>query len=217
MAIPRKAIVGEKVGMTQLWDETGKVVPVTMLRVPPLRVVRVKTAEKDGYNAVQVTFGNVRNQANMTKPVLGQFKAADVEPGKRMLELRIEDVSAFEPGQEVGLDVLEEGERVDVTAISKGKGHAGVMKRHNFKGQGASHGNHAKHRTPGSIGACATPSRVFKGIKMAGRMGGQKVTTLGLRVVKTDIDANVVLIKGAIPGPKGGTVVIRNAVKGGSK
>lgn len=199
--------------MTQLWDDNGKVVPVTMLRVPQLRVVRVKTAEKDGYNAVQVTFGAVKNAANLTKPMLGQFKKADVEPGKKLLELRLEDVSAYEVGQEVGLDILSEGERVDVTAISKGKGHAGVMKRHNFKGQGAAHGNHAKHRTPGSIGACATPSRVFKGIKMAGRMGGEKVTTLGLKVVKADMDASVVLIKGAVPGPKGGTVVIRNAVK----
>ncbi len=200
--------------MTQLWDENGKVVPVTMLRVPPLRVVQVKTSDKDGYNAVQVTYGTVSNETKVSKPVLGQFKKADVEVGKKLLELRLEDVSAYEIGQEVGLDVLEEGERVDVTAISKGKGHAGVMKRHNFRGQGAAHGNHAKHRTPGSIGACATPSRVFKGVRMAGRMGGEKVTTLGLSVVKTDADAQIILVKGSVPGPKGGTVVIRNAAKG---
>lgn len=212
MAIPRKAIVGEKVGMTQLWDEDGKVVPVTMLRVPSIRVVEIKTAEQHGYNAVQVAIG-VAKEKNLTQPVRGHYSKADVEPGKRLMELRLEDVSAFEVGQEVSIDTLAAGEKVDVTAISKGKGHAGVMKRHNFKGQGAAHGNHAKHRTPGSIGACATPSRVFKGIRMAGRMGGEKVTTLGLQVVNADADANVVLLKGAVPGPKGGMVVIRNAVK----
>lgn len=216
MAIPQKAIVGEKVGMTQLWDDSGAVVPVTMVRVPKFRVMAVKTESNDGYNAIQVTLGH-KNSNKLTKPVAGQFEKAGVEPGSRVLELRLEDVSTYEVGQEVGLDIFEEGARVDVTAVSKGKGHAGVMKRHNFSGQGASHGNHAKHRTPGSIGGCATPSRVFKGTKMAGRTGGEKVTTLGLSIVKADPEAEVVLLKGAVPGPKGGMVVIRNAVKGAAK
>jgi large subunit ribosomal protein L3 len=214
MAIPRKAIVGEKVGMTQLWDENGKVVPVTMLRVHPLRVVKVKTVDTDGYDAVQVTYGTKKQKA-LTKPEAGQYKASDVEPGVKLMELRLTDISTFEVGQTIGLDILEAGEKVDVTAVSKGKGHAGVMKRHNFRGQGGAHGNHAKHRAPGSIGACATPGRVFKGMKMAGRMGGEKVTTLGLQVVKADAEADLLLVKGAVPGPRGATVLIRSAVKGG--
>jgi len=213
MAIPRKAIVGEKVGMTQLWDENGKVVPVTMLRVRPIRVVKIKTVDRDGYEAVQVAYGTKKAKA-LTKPVAGQYKASGVEPGAKMLELRLTDMSEFEVGQEIKLDVLEVGTRVDVTAVSKGKGHAGVMKRHNFKGQGGAHGNHAKHRAPGSIGACATPGRVFKGMKMAGRMGGEKVTTLGLQVVRADVESELLLVKGAVPGPRGGTVIIRTAVKG---
>jgi large subunit ribosomal protein L3 len=215
MAIPRKAILGEKVGMTQLWDENGKVVPVTMVKVRPLRVVKVKTVDTDGYDALQVTYGTKKAKA-LTKPEAGQYKASSVEPGVKLLELRLSDIGSYEVGQEIKLDILEEGERVDVTAISKGKGHTGVMKRHNFKGQGGAHGNHAKHRAPGSIGACATPGRVFKGMKMAGRTGGEKVTTLGLKVVKADVEADVVLIKGAVPGPRGGTVIIRSAVKGGN-
>jgi len=211
VATARKAIVGEKVGMTQLWED-GKVVPVTMVRVRPVRVVQVKTVDSDGYSAVQVTYGT-QKASRLTKPELGHFAKAGVDPGKKVLELRLEDVSSFAVGQEVSVDILEAGERVDVTAVSKGKGHAGVMKRHNFRGQGAGHGNHAKHRAPGSIGACATPGRVFKGLKMAGRMGGQKVTTLGLQVVRADAESDILLVKGAVPGPRGGTVVIRNAVK----
>lgn len=197
--------------MTQLWED-GKVVPVTMVRVRPVRVVQVKTVDSDGYSAVQVTYGT-QKASRLTKPELGHFAKAGVDPGKKVLELRLEDVSSFAVGQEVSVDILEAGERVDVTAVSKGKGHAGVMKRHNFRGQGAGHGNHAKHRAPGSIGACATPGRVFKGLKMAGRMGGQKVTTLGLQVVRADAESDILLVKGAVPGPRGGTVVIRNAVK----
>lgn len=212
MAIPRKAIVGEKVGMTQLWDEDNRAIPVTMLRVRPIRVVQVKTPDTHGYSAVQVTYGT-KKASRVNKPEGGHLAKAGVEAGKKLLELRLEDVSEFTVGQEVSVDILAAGERVDVTAISKGKGHAGVMKRHNFKGQGASHGTHAKHRAPGSIGACATPSRVFKGMKMAGRMGGQKVTTLGLKVVRSDAASDLLLVKGAVPGPRGGLVVIRNAVK----
>jgi large subunit ribosomal protein L3 len=214
MARPQKAIVGEKVGMTQLWDESGKVVPVTVLRVRPIRVVRVKTTTSDGYDAVQITYG-AKKASSLNKPDAGQFVKVNVEPGRKLLELRLTDTSAYEAGQEIKLeDTFAAGERVDVTAVSKGKGHAGVMKRHNFKGQGAAHGNHAKHRTPGSIGACATPGRVFKGVRMAGRMGGERVTTLGLQVVKADGDSELLLVRGSVPGPRGGTVLIRNAVKG---
>lgn len=207
-----KAIVGEKVGMTQVWTEDGKVVPVTVVRVQPARVVQVKTPETDGYSAVQVTYGS-RDPRKLTKPKAGQFAKADVEPGVRLVELRLDDVSAFPVGSSIGADTFEAGDRVDVTAVSKGKGFAGVMKRHGFKGMSASHGTHRTHRAPGSIGACATPSRVFKGTRMSGRMGGEKVTTQNLQVVKADREASVVLIRGSVPGPDGGVVLIRNAAK----
>jgi large subunit ribosomal protein L3 len=207
-----KAIVGEKVGMTQVWTEDGKVVPVTVVRVQPARVVQVKTPETDGYSAVQVTYGS-RDPRKLTKPKAGQFAKADVEPGIRLVELRLDDVSAYPIGSSIGADTFEAGDRVDVTAVSKGKGFAGVMKRHGFKGMSASHGTHRTHRAPGSIGACATPSRVFKGTRMSGRMGGEKVTTQNLQVVKADPEASVVLIRGSVPGPDGGVVLIRNAAK----
>jgi large subunit ribosomal protein L3 len=202
-----KAIVGEKVGMTQVWDEQNRLVPVTMVRVRPVRVVQVKA------QALQVTFGTKRPRS-INKPEAGHFAKANVEPGQKLLELRLEDTSAYAVGQEIKVDVLTAGDKIDVTAVSKGKGFAGGMKRHNFKGQGASHGNHKKHRSPGSIGACATPARVFKGTKMAGHMGAEKVTTLNLEVVQADADRELLLVKGAVPGPRGGLVVIRNAVKG---
>ena len=202
-----KAIVGEKVGMTQVWDEQNRLVPVTMVRVRPVRVVQVKA------QALQVTFGTKRPRS-INKPEAGHFAKANVEPGQKLLELRLEDTSAYAVGQEIKVDVLAAGDKIDVTAVSKGKGFAGGMKRHNFKGQGASHGNHKKHRSPGSIGACATPARVFKGTKMAGHMGAEKVTTLNLEVVQADADRELLLVKGAVPGPRGGLVVIRNAVKG---
>ena len=208
-----KAIVGEKVGMTQVWDEQNRLVPVTVVKVAPLRVVRVKTPESDGYSALQVTYGTKRPRS-LTKPELGQFAKADVEPGVRLVELRVDDTDGYSVGQEIKVDVLVAGERVDVTAVSKGKGFAGAMKRHNFKGQGASHGNHKHHRAPGSIGACATPARVFKGTKMAGQMGNQRVTTLNLEVVSADAERDLILLRGAIPGPRGGVVIVRNAVKG---
>lgn len=208
-----KAIVATKVGMTQLWDDDNQVVPVTMLQVEPCRVVQVKTDERDGYTAVQVTFGQ-RDAEKLTKPEAGHFSKAGVDPGQRLVELRLDDVSEIEVGQEFAADLLEAGEKVDVTAVSKGKGFAGVMKRHNFSGQKASHGAHRVHRAPGAIGACATPSRVFKGTRMAGRMGAEKVTTLNLTVVEADGERELLLIRGSVPGPKGGVVVVRDAVKG---
>jgi large subunit ribosomal protein L3 len=207
-----KAIVGEKVGMTQVWDDQRRAVPVTVVRVAPVRVVQVKTEERDGYSALQVTYG-FRRPGTLSQPEEGHFSAAGVEPGVRLLELRLDDTSEYQVGQELRADLLEAGEKVDVTAVSKGKGFAGSMKRHGFSGQGASHGNHKKHRAPGSVGACATPARVFKGTRMAGRLGATRVTTLNLEVVKADSDQELVLVKGAVPGPRGGLVLIRDAVK----
>jgi large subunit ribosomal protein L3 len=209
-----KAIVGEKVGMTQIWDDDDRVVPVTVLRVEPCRVVQVKNLERDGYGALQVTFGH-KKATKLTKPVAGQYTAAGVEPGRRLVELRLEDVSPYEVGQELTVDLLAEGDHVDVTAVSRGKGFSGVMKRHGFKGQQASHGSHGIKRIPGSIGACATPSRVFRGQRMPGRSGGERVTTLNLTVVRADAERGLLLVKGAVPGPKGGLVLVRDAVKGG--
>ena len=209
-----KAIVGTKVGMTQVWDDNNRVIGVTVLRVSPCRVVQVKTSEHDGYSAIQVTCGMI-DPARLNRPEAGHFQRAGVEPGRTVVELRLDNVSDYAVGQSIGVDILDSGERVDVTAVSKGKGFSGVMKRHGFKGQPASHGAHKVHRKPGAIGQCATPSRVFKGKKMPGRAGANRVTTLNLEVVKADADAGVLLVKGAVPGPRGGTVVVRNAVKGG--
>jgi large subunit ribosomal protein L3 len=208
-----KAIVGEKVGMTQVWDADNRVVPVTMLRVLPCRVVRVKTPERDGYSALQVTYGT-RRERSLSKPTAGQFRKAGVDPGVRLVELRLDDVSGYEVGQEIKVDVLATGELVDVTAVSKGKGFAGVMKRHGFSGLGAGHGVHRVHRAPGAIGACATPARVFKGTRMPGHMGAEKVTTLNLSVVEADVERDLLLLRGSVPGPKGGVVLVRDAVKG---
>ena len=208
-----RAIVGEKVGMTQVWDEDNRIVPVTVLRVRPCRVVQVKTQENDGYAALQVTFG-ARKASKLTKPVAGHYAKAGVDPGTKLVELRLDDVSAYEVGQQIGVDLLEAGERVDVTSVSKGKGYTGVMKRHGFSGLGASHGAHRVHRAPGAIGACATPSRVFPGTRMAGRSGGQKTTTLNLTVVSADAERDLLLVKGSVPGPNGGLVLVRDAVKG---
>jgi large subunit ribosomal protein L3 len=208
-----KAIVAEKVGMTQLWDEDNRVVPVTMLRVSPCRIVQIKTDENDGYTALQVTYGQARVKS-LTKPEAGHFAKAGVEAGSKLVELRVDDVSGYEVGQALDASLLEAGDKIDVTAVSKGKGFAGTMKRHNFSGQKASHGTHRVHRKPGSIGACATPGRVFKGTRMSGRMGGQKVTTQNLTVVQADAENEIILVRGSVPGPKGAVVVIRNAVKG---
>jgi large subunit ribosomal protein L3 len=209
-----KAIVGEKVGMTQIWDEAQRVVPVTMVKVAAVRVVRVKTPEQEGYSALQVTYG-VRAASKLNKPEAGHFAKAGVEPGVRLVELRLDDTSGYSVGQEIDAGILAAGDKIDVTAMSKGKGFAGAMKRHNFKGQGAAHGNHKKHRAPGSVGACATPARVFKGTRMAGHMGSERVTTLNLEVVMADPERELILVKGAVPGPRGGLVFIRDTVKGG--
>ena len=203
-----KAIVGEKVGMTQVWDDQNRVVPVTVVQIAPCRIVAVKTPERDGYSALQVTFGS-KKASKLSKPVAGQYERAGVEPGTRLVEVRLDDVSGYEVGQELKVDLLADVELIDVTAVSRGKGFAGAMKRHNFKGAPASHGAHRVHRKPGSVGQCATPSRVFKGQRMAGRMGGEKVTTLNLSIVKADSERNLLLVKGAVPGPKGGYVVIK--------
>jgi large subunit ribosomal protein L3 len=210
--VATKAIVGEKVGMTQIWDDQHRAIPVTVLRVAPVRIVQVKTPELEGYAALQVTWGH-RRSSTLTKPEQGHYEKAGVDPGRRLVELRLDDASAYEVGQQLTADLMQAGELVDAIAISKGKGFAGGMKRHNFKGQGASHGNHKSHRAPGSIGACATPSRVFKGTRMAGRMGGQQVTTLNLEIVQADSERELILVKGAVPGPRGGMVVLRDAVK----
>jgi len=212
--VATKAIVGEKVGMTQVWDTDNRAVAVTVIRVTPARVVQLKTPDRDGYAALQVTYGP---PAKVNKPLAGHYGKADVEPGRTLVELRIDDSSAYAVGQELSVDSLAAGDKIDVTAVSKGKGFAGGMKRHNFKGQGASHGNHKHHRAPGGIGACATPARVFKGTRMAGQLGSDRVTTLNLEVVSSDADRNLLLVKGAVPGPRGGVVLIRDAVKGGKK
>ena len=207
-----KAIVGEKVGMTQVWDEQNRAIPVTVLRVAPVRVVQVKTPEREGYSAVQVTWG-YRRASTLTKAEQGHYEKAGVDPGRKLVELRLDDTSDLEVGQELTAELWSAGERVDAIAVSKGKGFAGGMKRHNFKGQGAAHGNHKHHRAPGSIGACATPSKVFKGTRMAGRMGGRQVTALNLEIVSSDPERELVLVKGAVPGPRGAVVVLRDSVK----
>ena len=208
----QKAIVGEKVGMTQVWGDDQRVIPVTVLRVEPARVVQVKTGERDGYTAVQVTYGS-KDAKKLTKPEAGHFATAGVAPGRRVVELRLDSIDGFVVGQEIAVDTLTVGERVDVTAVSRGKGFAGGMKRHNFAGQGASHGNHKHHRAPGSIGSCSFPGRVFKGLKMAGHMGHDQVTTLNLEVVQAEMERGLLLVKGSVPGPNGGVVIVRNAVK----
>ncbi|MCX6519377.1 MAG: 50S ribosomal protein L3 [Actinobacteria bacterium] len=210
-----KAIVGEKVAMSQVWVN-DKVVPVTVLRVEPARIVQVKTTERDGYTALQVTYGQ-KDAKKLTKPEAGHFAKAGVQPGRRLVELRLDSVDGFEVGQEITVDQLAQGEKVDVTAVSRGKGFAGGMKRHNFKGQGASHGNHKHHRAPGSIGQASFAGRVFKGLRMAGHMGHEQVTTLNLEVVEADTERNLLLVKGSVPGPNGGVVIVRNAVKGAKK
>ena len=209
-----KAVVGIKVGMTQVWDDDNRVLPVTVLRVSPNRVVQIKTTERDGYTALQVTVGN-RDAGRLNRPEAGHFAAGGVDAGDRLVELRLDDVEGYEVGQEITVESLADLGHVDVTAVSKGKGFAGVMKRHGFKGQRASHGAHKVHRKPGAIGQCATPSRVFKGKRMPGRMGNQKTTTLNLQIVQADAERELLLVRGSVPGSRGATVLIRDAVKGG--
>lgn len=209
----RKGILGQKLGMTQVWDDQNRAVPVTVIQAGTCRVVQVKTPERDGYSAVQLAFGDVKPR-RVNKPETGHFKKNNIAIGRHLAELRVDDSSVFAVGQVIAADVFTAGEKVDVTGISKGRGFTGPMKRHNFKGQGASHGTHKKHRAPGAIGACATPSRVFKGMRMAGQHGDTRVTTLNLEVVEGDAERGLLLVKGAVPGPAGGLVFVRNAVKG---
>jgi len=210
-----KGILGTKLGMTQVFDEQNRVVPVTVVKAGPNVVTQVRTQEKDGYKAVQLAFGAV-DPRKVNKPRTGHFDKAGVTPRRFLAELRTTDAETYEVGQEITAEVFAAGVEVDVTGTSKGKGYAGVMKRHGFKGQGASHGAQAVHRKPGSIGGCATPGRVFKGLRMAGRMGNDRVTTQNLTVHAVRADDGLLLIKGAVPGPKGGVLFVRSAAKGGN-
>lgn len=211
-AVPVKALLGRKLGMTQVWNEDGSLVPITVVQVEKNVVTMVRSLENDGYTAVQLGFGEI-NPRKVTKPLAGHFAKAGVEPRRHLVEVRT-NTEGYELGQELTADVFEPGMKVDVTGRTKGKGFAGVMKRHGFAGVSASHGAHRNHRKPGSIGACATPGRVFKGVRMAGRMGGDKRTVQNLRVQAVDAEKGLVLVTGAIPGPKNGVVLIRSAVKG---
>jgi large subunit ribosomal protein L3 len=207
-----KGVLGSKLGMTQIWDENNRVIPVTVVKVGPCVVTHVRTPETDGYNAVQLGFGAI-DPRKVNKPMTGHFAKAGVTPRRHLVELRTSDASEYTLGQELGPDTFEVGQRVDVTGTTKGKGFAGVMKRHGFHGLRASHGVQRKHRSPGSIGGCATPGRVFKGLRMAGRMGSDRQTTQNLMVAGVDMEKGLLLIKGAVPGPKGGLVLVTTAVK----
>ena len=212
---PQRGILGEKLGMTQVFDANNRIVPVTVVKAGPCVVTQIRTQEKDGYSAVQLAYGQI-DPRKVTKPVAGHFKAANVTPRRHLVELRTDSTDEYEVGAEIAvLGVFNDGDLVDVTGTSRGKGTAGVMKRHGFHGLGAGHGTQRKHRAPGSIGGCATPGRVFKGLHMAGRMGHERQTTQSLLVHKVDAERGLLLIKGAIPGPKGGLVLVRTAAKGG--
>jgi large subunit ribosomal protein L3 len=209
-----KGLLGTKLGMTQVWDENNKLVPVTVIEISPNVVTQIRTTAVDGYNGVQIAAGAI-DPRKVNKPAAGHFDKAGVTPRRHLTELRTADAADYALGQELTVDgVFEAGTKVDVMGTSKGKGFAGVMKRHNFKGVSASHGSHRNHRKPGSIGASSTPSRVFKGMRMAGRMGGERVTVLNLKVHAVDAEKGLLLVKGAVPGAKGRLVFVRNAVKG---
>lgn len=207
-----KGVLGEKLGMTQIWDENNRVIPVTVVKAGPCVVTQVRTPETDGYAAVQIAFGAI-DPRKVNKPQSGHFAKAGVTPRRHLAEIRTEDATEYTLGQELGADTFEAGQLVDVVGTTKGKGFAGVMKRHGFHGLRASHGVQRKHRSPGSIGGCATPGRVFKGMRMAGRMGGVRQTTQNLKVAGVDAERGLLLLKGAVPGPKGGLVFVRTAVK----
>ncbi len=208
-------ILGSKLGMTQVFDENNRIVPVTVVQAGPCVVTQVRTMDKDGYTAVQLAYGAI-DPRRVTKPVAGQYTSSGSTPRRHIVELRMADVSGYEVGQEVTADVFADGAVVDVVGTSKGKGTAGVMKRHGFHGLGAGHGVKRKHRSPGSIGGASTPGRVFKGVRMAGRMGNDRVTTQNLTVHRVDAESGLLLIKGAIPGNKGGLVLVKTATKGGA-
>jgi large subunit ribosomal protein L3 len=208
-------ILGTKLGMTQVFDENNRVVPVTVVQAGPNVVTQVRTAEKDGYIAIQLAYGAI-DPRKVNKPETGHFDKAGVTPRRHLVELRTSDAAEYTIGQEITAEVFDTGAVVDVVGTSKGKGTAGVMKRHGFKGLGASHGTQRKHRSPGSIGGCATPGRVFKGLRMAGRMGVARVTTQNLTVHRVDAERGLLLIKGAVPGPRGGLLFVKSAAKGGA-
>ena len=208
-------ILGTKLGMTQVFDENNRVVPVTVVQAGPNVVTHVRTPERDGYTAVQLAFGAI-DPRKVNKPETGHFAKAGTTPRRHLVELRTSDAGEYSVGQEITATVFEAGATVDVVGTSKGKGTAGVMKRHGFHGLGASHGTQRKHRSPGSIGGCATPGRVFKGLRMAGRMGNERVTTQNLTVHRVDADNGLLLIKGAVPGPRGGLLLVKTAAKGGA-
>jgi large subunit ribosomal protein L3 len=208
-----KGIIGEKVGMTQIFGET-RAIPVTVIQAGPCFVTQIRTSERDGYGAVQLAYAEPRGA---TQPMRGHFEKAGVEGGRYLVELRTDDASSFQLGQEIRADIFAAGEKADVVGVSKGKGFSGVMKRHGFAGLSASHGTQGKHRSPGAVGACATPSRVFKGMRMAGQQGNRRVTVLNLEVVRADAERNLLLVRGAVPGPNGSLVMIRSAVKSPAK
>jgi large subunit ribosomal protein L3 len=208
-----RGLLGTKLGMTQVWDANNKLVPVTVVEITPNVVTQLRTPEVDGYSAVQIAYGQI-DPRKVTKPLTGHFDKAGVTPRRHLTELRTDDISEYSLGQELTVEIFEAGKKVDVVGTSKGKGFAGVMKRHNFKGVSSSHGSHRNHRKPGSIGASSTPSRVFKGMRMAGRMGGDRVTVLGLTVHSVDLEKGILLVKGAVPGARGRIVFVRTAVKG---
>jgi large subunit ribosomal protein L3 len=207
-----KGLLGTKLGMTQTWDENNKIVPLTVVSAVTNVVTAVRKVETDGYNAVQVGYGEIDGR-KVSKPDAGQFAKAGVTPRRHVVEIRTADAAAYAAGQELSVETFAAGDVIDVSGTSKGKGFAGVMKRHGFAGVSASHGAHRNHRKPGSIGACATPGRVFKGMRMAGRMGGDAVTTQNITVHAIDAERGLVLLKGAGPGPKGGLVILRSAAK----
>ncbi|MCW2679297.1 MAG: ribosomal protein [Frankiales bacterium] len=213
-----QGVLGEKLGMTQVFDANNRIIPVTVVKAGPCVVTQIRTPEKDGYSAVQIAYGAV-DPRKVNKPEAGHFAKAGVPPRRYLVEIRTDEIAGYTVGQEITADVFGPTEgsvlRVDVVGTSKGKGYAGVMKRHNFKGLGSSHGVHRAHRKPGSIGACATPARVFKGTRMAGRMGHVRTTTQNLTVHAIDAERGLLLIKGAVPGPRGGMVLVRTAAKGG--
>jgi large subunit ribosomal protein L3 len=212
-ARPVTALLGTKLGMTQVWDASGRLVPVTVVQVGTNVVTQVRSADTDGYAAVQLAFGQI-DPRKVTQPLKGHFEKAGVTPRRHVAEIRTPDAAEFTLGQELTAAVFEAGALEDVIGTTKGKGTAGVMKRHGFHGVGASHGAHRNHRKPGSIGGASTPSRVFRGMKMAGRMGVDRHTTQNLTVHAIDTEKGLVLVKGAVPGPKGGVVVVRSAAKG---
>ena len=210
-----KGILGRKLGMTQIFDEENRVIPVTVVEAGPCVVTQIRTEETDGYSAIQIAYGEI-DPRKTKKPQAGHYKKAGQNPRRHVAEIRMDDTSAYGLGQEVTVNIFDGDTFVDVAGTTKGKGYAGAMKRHGFAGQGAAHGNQAAHRRVGSIGGCATPGRVFKGTRMAGRMGGNRVTTQNLKIQRIDGDSNLLLIKGAIPGAKGSLVTVKTAVKGGA-